>query len=174
MDRARCVTMGPSNDPLAELEAFIVNAALKRDLKGKKLHDEQTARDKQRERSQAIWRERKATITTTVQVIDNMLKQHGYGGLVIGEFEAKHSDIDRVLLKFAHGVRDYSKILLCLKTSGEFTCAIETAHDQIAKISVPIEELSEIRLKASIAESVEQCLARDMDESRKSTLKPPA
>jgi hypothetical protein len=163
-----------SNDPLAELEAFIVNAALKRDQKCQKLHDEQTARDKQRERSQAIWRERKATLATSVQVIDHMLKQHGYAGLVMGELETKHSDIDRVLLKFAHGVRDYSKILLCLKTSGEFTCAIETAHDQIATISVPIEELSEDRLNAAIAEAVEQCLARDMDEASKSTLKPPA
>jgi hypothetical protein len=163
-----------SNDPLTELEAFIVNAALKRDQKCQKLHDELAARENQRERSLAIWRERKAALATIVQVIDDMLKQHGYAGLVTGELETKHSDIDRVLLKFAHGVRDYSKILLCLKTSGEFTCAIETAHDQIATISVPIEDLSEDRLKAAIAEAVEQCLARDMDEVSKSTLKPPA
>jgi hypothetical protein len=105
-----------------------------------------------------------------VQIIDHMLKQHGYDGLAMGELEAKHSDIDRVLLKFAHGVRDYSKILLCLKTSGEFTCAIETAHNQTATISVPVEQLSEDRLKFAIADAVEQCLARDMDGATKSTL----
>ena len=150
-----------SDDPLATLEAFIVNVALKRDVKSQKLHDEQAAREKHREQALAIWRQRKAALTTVVQVIDNMLKQHGYSGLVIGELEAKHSDIDRVLLRFAHGVRDHSKILLCLKASGEFTCAIEAAHDQAAEISIPIEQLSEERLKATIAEAVQQCLARD-------------
>jgi hypothetical protein len=153
-----------SNDPLATLEAFIVNVALKRDQKSKKLHDEQSARENHREQAQAIWRQRKAALTTVVQVIDSMLKRHGYLGLVIGEVEAKHSDIDRVLLKFAHGVRDHSKILLCLKASGEFTCAIEAAHDPAAEISIPIEQLSEDRLKSTIAEAVQQCLARDAVE----------
>ena len=154
-----------SNDPLADLEAFIVSAAVKRDEKSQKLHDEQTTREKQRQNSLAIWRQRKTALVTIVQVIDHMLKQHGYAGLVIGELEGKHSDLDRILLKFAHGVRDYSKILLCLKTSGELTCATETGHDQIKTISIPLEQLSEDRLKAAIAEAVEQCLARDMDEA---------
>lgn len=157
--------MEPSNDPLAELEAFIVNVARKRDQKAQKLLEEHTARERQREKSLAIWRERKVALATIVQAIDHMLKQHGYAGLVIGELEAKHSDVDRVLLKFAHGVRDYSKILLCLKRSGEFTCATEIAHDQVATIGIPIEQLSEDRLKATIVEAVEQCLARDMDEA---------
>ena len=159
-----------SNDPLAELEAFIVNAALARNQKSQKLHDEQAARENQREKSLAIWKERKVALASIVQVIDHMLKQHGYAGLAMGELEAKHSDIDRVLLKFAHGVRDYSKILLCLKTSGEFTCAIETALAQTITVSLPIELLSEDRLKAALAEAVEQCLARDMGEATKSTL----
>jgi hypothetical protein len=154
-----------SSDPLVELEEFIVNAALKRDQKSQKLHDEQATREKQRQNSLAIWRQRRTALATIVEVIDRMLKQYGYAGLVIGELEAKHSDLDRVLLKFAHGVRDYSKIFLCLKTSGEFTCATETRHDQRAMISIPIEQLSEERLKAAIAEAVEQCLARDMDEA---------
>lgn len=164
--------MEPLNNPLEDLEAFIVNSALKRDQKSQKLHDEQAAREKQRENSLAIWRQRKTALATIVQVIDHMLKQHGYAGLVIGELEAKHSDIDRMLLKFEHGVRDYSKILLCLKTSGEFTCAIESAHDQTAMISIPIEQLSEERLKAAIAEAVEQCLARDTREASKLSLSP--
>jgi hypothetical protein len=162
--------MKVSNDPLAELEAFIATAALARNQKSQKLHDEHAARENQREKSLAIWKERKVALASIVQVIDHMLKQNGYAGLAIGELEGKHSDIDRVLLKHAHGVRDYSKILLCLKTSGEFTCAIETAHDQTATISIPVEQLSEDRLKAAIAEAVAQCLARDMGEATKSTL----
>jgi hypothetical protein len=63
---------------------------------------------------------------------------------------------------------------MCLKTSGEFTCVIEPAHDQTATINIPVEQLSEERLKAAIAEAVEQCLARDMGEATKSTLNPSA
>jgi hypothetical protein len=163
-----------SNDPLVELEAFIVNAARKRDQKSQKLYDEHAAREKQREKSIAIWRARKEALAKIVRVIDHMLKQHGYAGLVIGELEAKHSDIDRVLLKFPHGVRDYSKILLCLMASGEFTCTIETTRDQKALISIPIEQLSEERLKAAVAEAVEQCLARDTREVSKSSVSPQA
>ena len=166
--------MEPSNDPLAELEAFIVNAARTRDQKSQKLYDEHAAREKQREKSIAIWRERKEALAAIVQVIDHMLKQHGYAGIVIGELEAKHSDIDRVLIKFPHGVRDYSKILLCLMASGEFTCTIETTRDQKALISMPIEQLSEERLKAAVAEAVEQCLARDTREVSKSSVSPQA
>jgi hypothetical protein len=162
--------MKPSNDPLAELEAFILNSAVKRDQESQKLHDEQAARERQREKSQAIWKERKVALALSVQVIDHMLKQHGYAGLVIGELEAKHSDIDRVLLKFAHGVRDYSRILLCLKTSGEFTCAVETAHDQTTTISIPIEQLSEDRLQAAIATAVKQCLTRNMLEAQSASV----
>lgn len=150
-----------SNDPLAKLETIIEKAALERDKKNQKLYDDQAAREKRREQAQAIWGERKTALTASVKVIDHMLKEHGYVGLVIGELESKHSDIDRVVLKFAHGVRDHSKILLCVNTSGEFTCVIETAHDEAAKIKIPIEQLSEDRLKAALAEAVEQCLGRD-------------
>ena len=151
-----------SNDPLAKLEAIIEKAALVRDKKSQKLYDDQTAREKRREQAQAIWGERKTALLAIVNVIDHMLKKHGYAGLDIGELESKHSDIDRVLLKFAHGVRDHSKVLLCVNTSGEFTCAIGTADDEAAKIKIPIEQLSEDRLKAALAEAVVQCLGRDL------------
>jgi hypothetical protein len=47
---------------------------------------------------------------------------------------------------------------------------IETAHDQTATISIPVEQLSEDRLNSAIAEAVEQRLARDMHEDQSTSV----
>jgi len=147
-----------SNDPLSKLRVVIAKAAQERDERRQKIRDGQTAKDRQREEARALWAERKEDLSSIVDTIDGLLKEHGYGGLAIVGFDSKHSDIDRVLLEFEHGIRNHSKVLLCVTSWGEFTCAVGAVYDEAVKIKIPIEQLSEDRLKGALAQAVEECL----------------
>ena len=88
----------------------------------------------------------------------------GYEGLAIGNFDSKHSDVDRMSIDFAHSPHSHTKILLCVTTAGEFTCGVGAVHSHTGKTKLPIEQLSEDRLKEVLAKAVEECLGGKRDQ----------
>jgi hypothetical protein len=148
-----------SNDPLVQLEAVIASAAQERDQKNQKSRDEQAAQEKRRDQARDLWIERKNQLPAFVEIIDRMLREHGYEGLALGVHDLKHSDVDRIVLDFAHSLHSHTRILLCLTTVGEFTCAVGAIHNDPSKIKFPIEQLSEERFKEVLAKAVEECLS---------------
>ena len=153
-----------SNDPLLQLEAAIVLAAQERDKKNQKSRDEQAAKDNRRNQARDVWTERKKELPAVVDSINRMLRDHGYEGLTVGVFDSKHSDVDRTVIDFAHSLHSHTKILLCVTTAGEFTCAVGAVHNDAGKINLPIEQLSEDRLKEVLAKAVEECLSGKRDQ----------
>lgn len=152
-----------SNDPLLQLEAAIALAAQERDRKSQEGRDEQAAKEKRRDQAREVWAERKKELPAIVDTINQMLREHGYQGLAIGIFDTKHSDVDRTVIDFAHSLHSHTKIFLCVTTSGEFTCTVGAVHNDAGKISLPIEQLSEDRLKEVLAKAVEECLSGKRD-----------
>jgi hypothetical protein len=148
------------NDPLVGLEAVIKKAAQARDELRQRLQDDHDAKEQYKHLIKAQWAEHKKALAATVSAIDRLLKEHGYGGLAIVDDEMRHSEIDRMVLEFEHGIRDHSKILLCVTPSGEFTCAVGVVTDESQKTRLPIEGLGAHELKAILAQAVEQCLSR--------------
>ena len=153
-----------SNDPMLQLKAVIALAAQERDKKNQKSRDDQAAIEKRRDQARDVWAERKKELPATVEAINRMLKDHGYEGLAIVSLDSKHSDVDRVAIDFAHSLHSHTTILLCVTTAGEFTCAIGAVHNDTGKIKLPIEQLSEIRLKEVLAKAVEECLSGKRDQ----------
>lgn len=147
-------------DPLVDLEAAIKKAARARDEQRQRLRDDQEAKDQHRQRIKAHWMEAKKSLAGIVSDIDDMLKEHGYGGLEIVSDELRHSEIDRVVLEFEHGIRDHSKILLSLTPNGEVTCVIGALTEDSEKICLPIENFGVPELKSVLAQAVARCLGR--------------
>ena len=145
-------------DPLSRLQAAIAASARERDQKDQKIREEQLAKERQREQAKAIWDERKMALPGIVKVIDAMLKEHGYAGMAMGNFDLKHTDIDRAVIEFAHNARTHSKLLLCVTRAGEFTCSVTTAAGDTGATRLPIAELTEDRLKEALAHAVVECL----------------
>ena len=155
---------GISNDPLLQIKGVIALAAQERDRKSRESRDEQAVKEKRRDQARDVWAERKKELPATVETINRMLKDHGYEGLTIGIFDSKHSDLDRTVIDFAHSLHSHTKILLCVTTAGEFTCAVGAVHNDAGKIKVPIEQLSEDRLKEVLSKAVEECLIGKRDQ----------
>ena len=147
-------------DPLADLEAAIKKAARARDEQRQRVRDDQDAKDQYRQRIKAHWAEAKKSLAGIVSDIDDMLKEHGYGGLEMVSDELRHSEIDRVVLEFEHGIRDHSKILLSVTPNGEFTCVVGAVTDESETIRLPIESLGVPELKSVLAQAVGRCLGR--------------
>jgi len=153
-----------SNDPLLQLKAAIALAAQERDMKIQKSRDDQAAREQRRDQARDVWGERKKELPAVVEAINRMLREHGYEGLAIGTLDSKHSDVDRMVIDFAHSLHSHTKILLCVTTAGEFTCAFGALHNDTGEIKLPIEQLSEVRLKEVLAKAVEECLSGKRDQ----------
>ena len=153
-----------SNDPLSQLKAVIALAAQERDKKNQKSRDDQAAKEKRRDQARDVWAERKKELPALVEAINRMLREHGYEGLAIGILDSKHSDVDRMAIDFAHSPHSHTTILLCVTTAGEFTCAVGAVSNDTGKIKLPIEQLSEDRLKEVFAKAVEECLSGKRDQ----------
>lgn len=153
-----------SNDPLSQLKAAIALAAQERDKKNQKSRDDQAAKEKRRDQARDVWAERKKELPAIVEAINRMLRDHGYEGLAIGILDSKHSDVDRMAIDFAHSLHSHTTILLCVTTAGEFTCAVGAVLNDTGKIKLPIEQLSEDRLKEVLAKAVEECLSGKRDQ----------
>jgi hypothetical protein len=153
-----------SYDPLLQLKAAVALAAQERDKKIQKSRDEQAAKGKRRDHARGVWAERKKELPAIVETIDRMLREHGYDGLAIGVFDSKHSNIDRMVIDFAHSPHSHTNISLCITPAGEFTCAVGTVQNGTGKIELPIEELSEVRLKEVLAKAVQECLSGKRDQ----------
>ena len=154
------------NDPLSRLKDAIALAAQERDKENQKRRDDQAARENRRDQARDVWAQRKKELGAIVDTINRMLREHGYEGLTIGIFDSKHSDVDRTVIDFAHSLHSHTKILLCVTTAGEFTCAVGAVHNDAGKIKLPIEQLSEDRLKEVLAKAVEECLSGKRDQQR--------
>ena len=146
-------------DPLSKLEAAIAASARERDIHEQKSRDDQAARDRHRDQARAIWTKRMKELPAVVKTIDGMLKDHGYGGLVMGTFDLKHPDIDRAVIEFEHSPRNHSKILLCVTGAGDFTCSIGAVTGDAGSTKLPIAELTEDRLKEALSLAVMGCLS---------------
>ena len=146
------------SNPLSRLELAIVAAARERDLKDQKSRDEQAVRARERDEARAVWTTRKGELPGIVKTIDEMLKSHGYAGLTMGSFELKHSNIDRVVLKFEHSPFNHSNILICATLNGQFTCSLGASTNDVSSTCVPMTDLTETRLKEALALVVEECL----------------
>ena len=153
-----------SNDPLLQLEAAIALAAQERDKKTQKSRDDQTAKKRRRDQAKAVWVERKKELPAIVETINRMLRGHGFDGLAIGNLDSRHSDVDRLVIDFAHSRHSHTKILLCVTTAGEFTCAVGAAQSDTGQNGLLIEQLSEVRLKEVLAKAVEECLSGKLDQ----------
>jgi len=156
--------MEMSNDPLLQLKAVIALAAQERDRKNQESRDDQAAKEKRRDQARDVWTARKKELPAIVDIINRMLRDHGYEELTIGIFDLKHSDVDRIVIDFAHSLHSHTKILLCVTTAGEFTCAVGAVHNDAGKTKLPIEQLSEDRLKEVLAKAVEECLSGKRDQ----------
>jgi hypothetical protein len=153
-----------SKDPLLQLEAAIALAAEERDKTNQKNRDDQAAKERRRDQASEVWAERKKEMPAIVEAINRMLRGHGYEGLALGNFDSRHSDVDRMVIDFAHSPHSHTKILLSVTTAGEFTCEIGAVHNQTGKTKLPIEELSEDRLKEVLARAVKECLGGKRDQ----------
>jgi cupin superfamily acireductone dioxygenase involved in methionine salvage len=153
-----------SNDPLLQLEAAIALAAQERDEKIQKSRDDQTAREERRDQARAVWAERKKELPAIVETINRMLRGHGFEGLAIGTLDSKHSDVDRLVIDFAHSRHSHTKILLCVTTAGKFTCTVGAVQSHADQNGLLIEQLSEVRLKEVLAKAVEECLSGKQDQ----------
>ena len=156
--------MEMANDPLLQLKAAIALAAQERDKKNQESRDDQAAKEKRRDQARDVWAQRKKELPAIVDAINSMLREHGYEALTIGTFDSKHSDVDRTVIDFAHSLHSHTKILLCVTTAGEFSCAVGAAHNDAGMSWVPIEQLSEDRLKEVLAKAVEECLGGKRDQ----------
>ena len=148
-----------SNDPLLQLRAAIALAAQERDKNNQKSRDDQTAKKKRRDQTRAVWAERKKELPALVETIDGMLRGYGYDGLAIGNLDLRHSDVDRMVIDFAHSPHSHTKILLCVTTAGEFTCGVGAVQSHTGQNGLLIEQLSEVRLKEVLAKAVEECVS---------------
>jgi hypothetical protein len=153
-----------SNDPLLQLKAAIALAAQERDKKIQKSRDEQAAKVRRRDQARDVWAERKKELPAIVETINGMLREHGYEGLALGVFDSKHSDVDRMVIDFAHSLHSHTNILLCVTPAGEFSCAVGAVQNDTGKIKLPIEQLSEVRLTEVLAKAVEECLSGKRDQ----------
>ena len=151
-----------TNDPLVQLKAAIVLAAQERE--DRETREEQAAKERRRDQARDVWAQRKKELPAIVEAINSMLKDYGYEALTISAFDSKHSDVDRTVIDFAHSPRSHTKILLCVTTAGEFSCAVGAAHNDAGMSWVPIEQLSEDRLKEVVAKAVEACLSGKRDQ----------
>jgi len=156
--------MEMSNDPLLQLKAAIALAAQERDRKIQESRDDQAAKETRRDLARDVWAERKKELPAIVDTINRMLGDHGYEALTIGNFDLKHSDVDRTVIDFAHSLHSHTKILLCVTTTGEFTCSVGGIHDVASTTKVPIEQLNQDRLKEVLAKAVEECLSGKRDQ----------
>ena len=154
-----------SSNPLSRLALAIAAAARERDLKDQKEKDEQAVRTRERDEARVIWGARKSELPDIVKAIDGMLQLHGYGGLTMGHFELKHTDIDRVVLKFEHSRFNHSNILICATLDGQFTCALGAstpgASSSDATSTIPMSDLTEVRLKEALSLAIEECLKKN-------------
>lgn len=100
-----------------------------------------------------------------METIDGMLRGYGYDGLAIGNLDSRHSDVDRMVIDFAHSPHSHTKILLCVTTAGEFTCGVGAVQSHTGENGLLIEQLSEVRLKEVLAKAVEECLSGKRDQS---------
>jgi len=155
----------PSNS-LSKLEKIIASAASERDVKEKKVLDDQSSRKRLWDDSITAWALRKNELPSLVETIDAMLKAHGYIGLSIGTFDLKHSDIDRVIIEFRHSPHNITKILLCVTTAGEFVCSSVGSHSPTTPTRMMVADLTDELLKETVSQAVAGCL------NRKSGLKP--
>ena len=146
------------SDPLTRLEAAIAASAAERDRIDQKERAERAARVRLLEEARAIWTERRKELPGLVETINGLLTRHGYAGAVMKKFDLKHSDIDRVVIEFAHSEHSASKILLCATPTGEFTCSVGTVDDEAGATRLPMSELSEDRLKQALAAAIIDCL----------------
>jgi hypothetical protein len=108
--------------------------------------------------------ERKKELPAIAGTINRMLRGHGCDGLAIGNLDSRHSDVDRLVIDFAHSRHSHTKILLCVTTAGEFTCAVGAAQNDTGQNGLLIEQLSEVRLKEALAKAVEECLSGKRDQ----------
>jgi hypothetical protein len=132
-------------------------------MKIQKSRDDQAAREQRRDQARDVWAERKKELPAVVDAINKMLTEHGYEGLALGFFDSKHSDIDRTVIDFAHSLHSHTKILLCVTTSGEFACTVGVPHNDTGDVKLPIEQLSDVRLKEVLAKAVGDCLGGKRD-----------
>lgn len=149
-----------SADPLAELALKIEKAAAVRDEQEQSRRNDQASRERQREDARATWGERKKALPGIVDQIDKMLKASGYRGLAITVSDVKHGDIDRVVLEFANGVRDHTKIQISITQSGEFVCAVGQMFDEAEKYRIRMSELSVVHMQHALADAVGRCVDR--------------
>ena len=94
-----------------------------------------------------------------VAKIDGLLKRHGYVGLVLGKFDQKHNDIDRMVFEYKHSAHSSSKILLCATSAGEFACSIRSVDGDVGSAELQLEDLTKERLEESVTHAVMECLS---------------
>lgn len=148
-----------TSDAMSRLEAAIAASAAVRDEKDQKNRDEQAAKAQRQEQARAIWAVRREEIPGIVAKIDSLLKRYGYVGLIMGKFDQKHSDIDRMVIEYKHNAYSSSKILLCATSTGEFACSISSVDGDVGSTELALEDLTSDRLEEAVTNAVMECLS---------------
>lgn len=149
-----------SADPLADLAVLIGKAAEARETLDQSRRNDQAAREQQRDEARSAWANHSKALPAIVDRIDKLLTQNGFIGLAIVPTEGKHSDIDRVVIEFAHGIRDHTKIQINITQGGEFVCSVGQVFDEADKYRLPVRDLRAVDIQHALAQAVARCIER--------------